>query len=75
MAKQTAVQFLVMRYNQWQGVLKDRDIEEAKAIEKEQIMMAYDYGEANEYRQNINNSFNDDVSPEQYYNDTYENNK
>ena len=37
MAKQTAVQFLVMRYNQWQGVLKDRDIEEAKAMEKEQM--------------------------------------
>lgn len=38
MAKQTAVQFLVMKYNQWQGVLKDRDIEEAKAMEKEQSM-------------------------------------
>jgi hypothetical protein len=75
MAKQTAVQFLVMRYHQWQGVLKDIDIEEAKAMEKEQIMMAYDYGEANEYRQNINNSFNDDINPEQYYKKTYENNK
>ena len=71
MAQQTAVEFLVMRYHQWQGVLKDIDIEEAKEIEKEQIMMAYDYGEANEYRQNINNSFNDDVSPEQYYNNTF----
>ena len=38
MAKQTAVQFLVMKYNQWQGVLKDRDIEEAKAMEKEQMI-------------------------------------
>ena len=75
MAQQTAVQFLVMRYHQWQGVLKDIDIEEAKAMEKEQIMMAYDYGEANEYRQNINNSFNDDINPEQYYKKTYENNK
>jgi len=44
MAKQTAVQFLVMKYNQWQGVLKDRDIEEAKAIEKEQIEQAYIQG-------------------------------
>lgn len=71
MAQQTAVQYLVMRYHQWQGVLKDIDIEEAKAMEKEQIMMAYDYGEANEYRQNIEYSSNDDISPEKYYNETY----
>lgn len=71
MAQQTAVEFLVMRYHQWQGVLKDLDIEEAKEMEKEQIMIAYDYGEANEYRQNIEYSANDDIKPEQYYNETY----
>ena len=70
MAKQTAVQFLVMKYNQWQGVLKDRDIEEAKEMEKEQIEDAVMY------------PFDDDISirlkksfAENYYNDTYENNK
>ena len=62
MAKQTAVQFLVMKYNQWQGVLKDRDIEEAKAMEKEQIKEAYCKGD-------------DSLGAEQYYNDNYENNK
>jgi len=44
MAKQTAVQFLVMKYNQWQGVLKDRDIEEAKAMEFNQMKDAVMYG-------------------------------
>lgn len=41
MVKQTAVQFLVMRYNQRQGYLKDDDIEQAKQIFKEQIKDAY----------------------------------
>ena len=44
MAKQTAVQFLVMKYNQWQGVLKDRDIEEAKSMEWNQMKDAVMYG-------------------------------
>ena len=69
MAKQTAVQFLVMKYNQWQGVLKDRDIEEAKAIEKEQIIKTYNNAISKmDY-------FIQPESAEQYYNDTYENNK
>ena len=70
MAKQTAVQFLVMKYNQWQGVLKDCDIEEAKAMEKEQIIEAhiegFDY---------IVVDFKKKEYAEQYYNQTYENNK
>ena len=69
MAKQTAVQFLVMKYNQWQGVLKDRDIEEAKAIEKEQIIKTYNNAISKmDY-------FIQPESAEQYYNDTYENYK
>ena len=44
MAKQTAVQFLVMKYNQWQGVLKDRDIEVAKSMEWNQMKDAVMYG-------------------------------
>ena len=62
MAQQTAVEFLVMRYHQWQGVLKDIDIEEAKAMEKEQIIDACnalaDYPFTNEDSEN-------------YYNETY----
>ena len=67
MAKQTAVQFLVMRYHQWQGILKDRDIEEAKAMEKEHIIKAHGlkYYDLNE----------EVITGEQYYKDTYENNK
>ena len=69
MAKQTAVQFLVMKYNQWQGVVKDRDIEEAKAIEKEQIIKTYNNAISKmDY-------FIQPESAEQYYNDTYENYK
>ena len=69
MAKQTAVQFLVMKYNQWQGVLKDRDIEEAKEMEKEQIIKTYNNAISKmDY-------FIQPESAEQYYNDTYENNK
>lgn len=44
MSQQTAVQFLVMKYHQRQGILKDDDIEQAKAIEKEQIIDAWNDG-------------------------------
>ena len=74
MAKQTAVQFLVMKYNQWQGVLKDRDIEEAKLIEKEQIENAHGKKINGGFRNN-GDFFWDEITGEQYYNDTYENNK
>ena len=69
MAQQTAVQFLVMRYHQWQGVLKDRDIEEAKAMEKEQIQKAFSHGEELPINPLLPN-----YSSNEYYNDTYENN-
>ncbi len=44
MAKQTAVQFLVMKYHQRQGVLKDDDIEQAKSMEWYQTRDAVMYG-------------------------------
>ena len=44
MAKQTAVQFLVMKYHQRQGVLKDDDIEQAKSMEWYQMRDAVMYG-------------------------------
>lgn len=44
MAKQTAVQFLVMKYHQRQGVLKDDDIEQAKSMEWFQMRDAVMYG-------------------------------
>lgn len=68
MAQQTAVQFLVMKYNQWQGVLKDRDIEEAKAMEKEQIINAVYDGMGTNFDTNMGRA-------EQYYKEIYENNK
>jgi hypothetical protein len=67
----TAVQWLALRYHHRKGYLSQDDIAEAKAMEKEQIMMSYDYGEANEYRQNIYQCSDDDISPEQYYNKRY----
>jgi len=70
MAKQTAVQFLVMKYNQWQGVLKDRDIEQAKQMEKEQIQDAVMYPFDNNISIRLKTSF-----AENYYKDNYENNK
>ena len=71
MAKQTAVQFLVMRYHQWQGVLKDRDIEEAKAMEFNQLKDAVMYGldedgHTGDWKISV---------AENYYKKTYENNK
>lgn len=63
--KMTAVQWLVMRYHQRQGVLKDEDIDKAKEVEKEQIKDAY-----------WNGTFDIDkeealLEGEEYYNETY----
>ena len=68
MAKQTAVQFLVMKYNQWQGVLKDCDIEEAKSMEKDQLINAVYDGMGTNFDPNMGRA-------EQYYKEIYENNK
>ena len=68
MAKQTAVQFLVMKYNQWQGVLKDCDIEEAKSMEKDQLINAVYDGMGTNFDPNMGRA-------EQYFKEIYENNK
>ena len=56
--KQTAVQWLALRYHHRQGYLTQEDIEQAKAMEKEQIMDAATWG------------FLADTG-EQYYNERY----
>lgn len=55
---QTAVQWLALRYHHRHGYLSQEDIEQAKAIEKEQIMDAYCKGD-------------DNIGAEQYYKETY----
>lgn len=61
--KQTAVEWLIYEIadsfktpNQWKKV-----INQAKAMEKEQIMKALYFGK----------NINDDIEAEQYYNETY----
>ena len=55
---QTAVQWLALRYHHRQGYLSQEDIEQAKAMEKEQIMDAYCKGD-------------DNIGAEQYFKETY----
>jgi hypothetical protein len=66
MEKQTAVEWLALRYHHRQGYLSQDDIAEAKAMEKEQIINAYSQGLFGE-------ESNPPISPysEQYYNETY----
>ena len=61
MAQQTAVDFLVKKFHDY-GTLYYSDISEAKEIEKEQILDAFDSGLEYDY---------DDS--ETYYNKTYTN--
>ncbi len=58
--KQTAVEFLIVQiHKHWnsEGLSFEKILEQAKAMEKEQIMEAYNNGE--------------DRSAELYYNETY----
>ena len=64
MAKQTAVQWLVMTYNQRQGYIRFEDIDKANAMDKEQIENAFDMG-----RDETTRSFIEDG--EQYYRENY----
>ena len=57
---QTPVQWLALRYHHRQGYLSQEDIEQAKAMEKEQIMDAVDAWVTN-----------GSLKGEQYYNETY----
>ena len=60
--KMTGVQWLVMRYHQRQGVLRDEDIEKAKEVEQAHIVKAYSSGSNDRLHNFIN---------EQYYNETF----
>ena len=66
---QTPVQWLALRYHHRQGYLSQEDIEQAKAMEKEQIIKGY------EQRRRILQPDEDGImkfmSGEQYYNETY----
>ena len=58
---QTAVQWLALRYHHKQGYLSQEDIEQAKQMEKEQIIIARWVGDYS----------CDSIKAEQYYNETY----
>ena len=65
MAKQTAVQWLVMTYNQRQGYIRFEDIDKAKAMEEEQIIDAWNDG--------ICIQDTNDICGEYYYKQKYKN--
>jgi len=68
--KQTAVEWLENELKKIPFINPKEAFEQAKAMEKEQIMDAYDSGEANQYRcEHIMNS--KDCSPEEYYTSTF----
>ena len=74
--KQTAVQWLVEKLMKGDFVNNpDELIEQAKAMEKEQIMDAYEQGESDGYKQFIINIDKRYESFEQYYKETYERNE
>ena len=75
MKKQTAVEWLQEAIskkltNEMSPFFLDL-FEQAKAMEKQQIMDAYDSGEANQYSTEYNSDYKD-CSPEQFYIDTYQ---
>ena len=69
--KQTAVQWLALRYHHRQGYLSQEDIEQAKAMEKDQIVFSNVNG------QSIGKSLRECAlfvsieKGEEYYNETY----
>ena len=63
--KQTAVQWLVEQINQHHGYIGKAMIDQAKQMEKQQIVDAYDDGNY-AYGMGIK-------EPEQYYNETFKN--
>jgi hypothetical protein len=60
--KQTAVEWLVQRLAE-NGIIHSFDIEQAKAMEKEQIMNAWDMG--------ISVQDTNDICSEYYYKETF----
>ena len=75
MAQQTAVEWLELVYHSQQGYLSKIDIEQAKAMEKNQIIDAYSFGYSNGFDDaSLPNAKRIDDS-EQYFNQTYHANK
>jgi len=68
MSKQTAVEWLVEQILKEKGLV-DLDIEQAKEMEKEQIMEAH--GDERDFLSDSRNFIT--ISAEQYYNETYKN--
>jgi hypothetical protein len=69
MAQQTAVEWLQERYNRrqvYEESIYDEEFDQAKAMEKEQIINSYISGDLMEGRANL-------IDAEQYYNETYNN--
>ena len=67
MTKQTAVEWLVMTYNQRQGYIRFEDIDKAKTMEREQIEKAFSDGQETP----ISHPNLPHYSREEYYNETY----
>lgn len=63
MTQQTALEWLVMTYHQRQGYIRQEDIDQAKAMEKEQIIDAWNNG--------ICVEDTNDICGEYYYNEKY----
>jgi hypothetical protein len=71
MKKQTAVEWMAIRYHHRQGHLSLEDIEKAKQMMKEQISIAWDDGNyAYFYSKETGRDFD---NGKQYYNETYNN--
>ena len=64
MEKQTAVEWLALRYHHRQGYLSQNDIAEAKAMEKEQLIETWKHGNLPTFLGRV-------LTAEQYYNETY----
>ena len=64
MAKQTAVQWLVMTYNQRQGYIRFEDIDIANKMFEEQIIESRNNGIVNTLK-------GYSISSEEYYNEVY----
>ncbi len=65
---QTAVEWLALRYHHRQGYLSQEDIEQAKQMEREQIMKAFSNGQ----ELPISNPLLPHYSSEEYYKETYD---
>ena len=68
MSKQTAVEWLVEKLDQNFDYVADTLIEQAKEMEKQQIIDAYQKGL---YNGSTNWGYGNDVTSEQYYNETF----